>query len=260
MIRLATFSTTALALSLSTAAAAPALGLAGDRTLIMFDTDTLAVTGTMEAQGVERLHGLDLRSSDNSVIGVTGDNRIVTIDPSTGETAELSVMDTALTAGDMPVIVDVNPMADRLRLMSGTTNHRVNMDTGEVTVDGALNWTEDDANSEAVPMVVASGYTNSHGKPEATAMYNIDAGLGALLQQIAPNDGTLATIGLLNAGASGNTMAFDVQGDADGNNMAWLLTGNALYSVDLETGTTIEKGPIERAEGDIRDFAVLPAM
>lgn len=41
---------------------------------------------------------------------------------------------------DGPVAMDFNPMADKLRLMSGTTNHRINTDTGETTVDGALHF------------------------------------------------------------------------------------------------------------------------
>lgn len=259
MFRIAAFSTSALALSLTAAAAATGVGLTDDRTLVMFDTETLEVTGTMDVEGVDRLLGIDLRPSNNTLVGVTDDMRIVTIDTATGAATELSTMDTPLEVTDMPVIVDFNPMADRLRFMTGTTNHRVNVDTGEVTVDGSLNWTAEDENSEAAPMVVAAAYINSYGTPEATAMYNIDAGLGALLQQTAPNDGTLATIGMLNVENPGEAMAFDVQTDAEGANMAWLVTNNTIHSVDLETGAATAAGTIE-AEGQIRDLAVLPAM
>ncbi len=44
--------------------------------------------------------------------------RIVTIDTATGAATDLSTMDTPLEVGDMPVIVDFNPMADRLRFMT----------------------------------------------------------------------------------------------------------------------------------------------
>ncbi|MBM3604458.1 MAG: DUF4394 domain-containing protein [Alphaproteobacteria bacterium] len=260
MFRIAAFSTSALVLSVTAAAAATGVGLTGDRTLVMFDTETLEVTGTLDAEGVDRLLGIDLRPSNNMLVGVTDDMRIVTIDPASGATTELSTMDTELPVADMPVIVDFNPAADRLRLMTGTTNHRVNVDTGEVTVDGSLNWAEGDENAEAVPNVVATGYTNSFGTPEGTAMYNIDAGLGALLQQTSPNDGVLETIGMLNVENPGAAMAFDVQGDAEGNNMAWLVTSNTIHSVDLETGAATPAGEITGVEGDIRDLTILPAM
>ncbi|RJK97314.1 DUF4394 domain-containing protein [Paracoccus aestuarii] len=260
MFRLAALSTSALALSMTAAVAATGVGLTDDRTLVMFDTETLEVTGTMEVEGVDRLLGIDMRAADNSLIGVTDDMRIVTIDTASGAATELSVMDTPLPVADQPVIVDVNPAADRLRLMTGVTNHRVNMDTGEVTADGDLNWAAEDENSEAMPMSVATGYTNSFGTPESTAMYNIDAGIGALIRQTAPNDGTLATVGMLEVAEPGAEMAFDIQGDADGNNMAWLVTGNAIYSVDLDSGMATQAGQIEGVEGQIRDLTVLPAM
>lgn len=260
MFRIAAYSTTALALSLSAAAAAPAIGLAGDRTLVMFDTESLEVTGMMEVEGVTRLHGIDLRPANNTLVGVTDDNRIVTIDPATGAATDLSTMDTELPATDAQVVVDFNPAADRLRLMTGTTNHRVNVDTGEVTVDGNLVFEAGDANEAAEPMVVAVAYINSFGQPEETAMFDIDAGLGALLQQTSPNDGILATIGDLGIAEPGEMMGFDVQTTEAMENSAWLVTNNTLYSVDLETGAATEAGPIEGAEADIRDITIMPAM
>lgn len=261
MFRLAALSTSALALTVSAAAAATGVGLTDDRTLVMFDTETLEVTGTMDVEGVDRLLGIDLRPSNNTLVGVTDDMRIVTIDTATGAATDLSTMDTPLEMmDDMPVIVDFNPMADRLRLMTGTTNHRVNVDTGEVTVDGPLAWAPDDANMAAEPMIAAAAYINSYGTPEATAMYDIDAGLGALVQQTSPNDGVLATIGMLNVTDAGDNMAFDIQTDAEGMNMAWLITNNTIHSVDLETGAATAAGEITGVEGDIRDLTVLPAM
>lgn len=78
MFRIAAFSTSALALSISAAAAATGVGLTDDRTLVMFDTETLEVTGTMDVEGVDRLLGIDLRPSNNTLVGVTDDMRIVT--------------------------------------------------------------------------------------------------------------------------------------------------------------------------------------
>jgi hypothetical protein len=91
-------------------------------------------------------------------------------------------------------------------------------------------------------------------------MYDIDAGLGALVRQTAPNDGTLATVGMLGIAEATKPMVFDIQTTEDGTNTAWLVTNNVLHSVDLETGAATAQGAIEGAEGAIRDFAVLPAM
>ncbi|MDB5615715.1 MAG: hypothetical protein JWQ22_3368, partial [Devosia sp.] len=51
--------------TLATAAyAAPAVGLVGGTTLVMFDTETRAVSGTMEVTGVDGLAGIDVRPAD----------------------------------------------------------------------------------------------------------------------------------------------------------------------------------------------------
>lgn len=260
MFRIAAFSTTALTLSMTAAIAAPAIGRVGDKTIVMFDTETLEVSGTMDVTGVDSLLGFDLRPADNTLVGVTPDMVIVTIDTATGEATELSTMDTALPVADQPVIVDFNPMADRLRFMTGTTNHRVDVDTGAVTVDGSLDWQDGDMHAGETPMIAAAAYINSFGTPESTAMYNIDSTIGGLIQQVAPNDGTLAAIGTLGLDAASSNYAFDVQSTDGIDNMAWLVNGTTLYSVDLETGAATMTGEIAGVDGMIRDIAILPAM
>jgi hypothetical protein len=240
--------------------AAPAVGLVGDKTLVMFDTETRAVSGMMDVSGVDRLVGIDLRPNNGTLVGVTPDNTVVTIDTSTGAATVLSKMNVPLTIGTDPVIVDFNPAADRLRFMTGTTNHRVNVDTGEVTVDGSLAYEMGDMHAGEAPAIVAAAYINSYGKPEKTAMYDIDATIIALIKQTSPNDGTLAAVGKLGIAAPSASYAFDVQTTSDMQNMAWLVNGAMLYAVDLETGAATEKGMIKDAGGDIRDIAILPAM
>ena len=237
-----------------------ALGLIGDRTLAMIDTTTAAITDSVEVQGVTRLLGIDYRPGTGTLIGVTDTQAIVEIDPATGSTTQLSQMNTLLAIPEgAAVIVDVNPAADRLRFMSGTSNHRVNMETGEVTVDGALNFDPADANAAATPMVVAVAYSNSYGKPEKTAMYDIDAGLNALLQQTAPNDGTLATIGSLGVALDG-PVAMDIATTADGTNTAYVAALGGLHLLDLATGTVSGTKPITGTDQPIRDITILPTM
>lgn len=254
----------ALAYGLSTfalagaASAQMAVGLTGDKTLVMIDTAKGTAGKTVEVSGVDRLHGIDVRPKDQMLYGVASDGTIVTIDPATGKATKGVKLETSIPAG-VGAVVDFNPAADKLRFM-GTdgTNLRADVDTGKVTTDGSLIFVKEDMHAGETPNVVGAAYTNSHGKPEKTAMYDIDATIGALIQQVAPNDGTLKAIGKLGIGAA-KTYAFNVATTADGKNTAWLVADNALYTVDLATGKATAAGKIEAA-GMIRDITVLPAM
>ncbi len=138
---------------------------------------------------------------------------------------------------------------------SDGTNLRANVDDGMVTVDGKLNFDPADANAAATSNVVAVAYTNSVGKPEATKMYDIDTALG-LLQQTTPNDGILASRGAL--GITGDTYAFDISSTADLVNTAYLVSGTAVYTVDLEAGATTKLSDLSGIDGAVRDIAILP--
>lgn len=259
-IRFALIASAAFAAMASTAFSAPVLGLTGDKTLVMFDTEKPAVTKTMEVTGVDKLVGIDYRPGNKTVIGVTPDHRIVTVNLESGAATDLAKMDKMLTMTEAPVVVDFNPMADRLRFMSGTTNHRVHPDTGAVTVDGTLAFEDGDMHKGEVPNIVAAAYTNSIGKPEKTAMFNIDATIGALVQQTKPNDGTLKAIGKLGLKDKPATYAFDIQGMEGGENTAYLAANKMLYTVNLETGAAAAVGAITGTDNEVRDIAVLPAM
>jgi hypothetical protein len=235
--------------------AAPAVGLVGGTTLVMFDTESLEVSGTMDVTGVDGLAGIDVRPADQMLYGVSLAGEVVTIDTATGAATVKSTLSEMLPSFE-GAIVDFNPMADRLRLMATDgTNHRVNVDDGMVTVDGSLAYEAGDMHEGETPAVVAAAYINSIGKPEATAMYDIDATIAALVQQVSPNDGTLAAIGKL--GVEGSAYAFDISSTEDLTNTAYLVADNVLHTVDLETGTATEVGAIE-AEGTISDIAILP--
>jgi hypothetical protein len=86
-------------------------------------------------------------------------------------------------------------------------------------------------------------------------MYDIDATIAALIQQVSPNDGTLKAIGKL--GVEGSTYAFDIAATEDLTNTAYLVIDNVLHTVDLQSGTAEAWGPIEGVDGMITDIAVL---
>lgn len=252
---LAVLSVAALTLATGAAVAAPAVGLVGGTTLVTFDTETLAVSGTVEVTGVDGLAGIDVRPADKLLYGVSLTGEVVTIDTASGAATVKSTLSEKLPSFE-GAIVDFNPMADRLRLL-GTdgTNHRVNPDDGAVTVDGSLAYIAGDMHEGETPAIVAAAYINSIGKPEATAMYDIDATIAALIQQAPPNDGTLKAIGKL--GVEGSSYAFDISATEDLTNTAYLVVDNTLHTVDIATGVATAVGAIEGVDGMITDIAVL---
>lgn len=237
-----------------------AIGLSGDKMLHVIDTSSAMVTESMEVTGVDRLLGIDLRPSNGQLIGVTDTFEIVEIDPETGAATVISTMDKELPIeGDAPVIVDFNPMADKLRFMSGTTNHRVDIESGAVTVDGSLAFEEADMHAGEAPAIVAAAYINSFGKPESTAMYDIDSTIVALIRQTSPNDGTLAAVGKLGLEGAEH-YAFDIATDAEGTNTAWLVAAGQLHTVSLDDGSVQESWDIEGADGAmLRDITFMTA-
>lgn len=257
LARLAAGSAAMLAITAG-AAAAPAVGLVGDRTLVFFDTDNPEVSRSVEVSGVERLAGIDMRPADGMVYGLAADGTLVTIDLDSGAATAGARLSTMLPDG-VTAAVDFNPAADRLRVMgSDGTNLRVHPDTGETTTDGALNFEAGDPSAEMETAIVATAYTNSFGKPETTAMYDVHAA-GLFIRQTAPNDGTMKTIGSLGIGGADH-FALDVQTTEDGTNTAWLAAGGALYTVDVESGAATKIGDIAGLDGTLRDITILPAM
>ena len=243
------------ALGTAASLAAPAVGLSGGNTLVMFDTETLEVSGSVEITGVDDLAGIDVRPADKMLYGVSQAGEIVTINTASGEATVTHALSEELPSF-RNAIVDFNPMADRLRLMATNgTNFRVNPDDGAVTVDGSLAFEDGDMHAGETPAIVAAAYTNSFGKPEATAMYDIDAAIVALIQQTAPNDGTLAAVGKLGIEGADN-YAFDIATTEDLTNTAYLVAASTLYTVDLGTGAATEVGTIEGGDS-FSDIAIL---
>jgi hypothetical protein len=162
-------------------------------------------------------------------------------------------------ASNATITVDFNPVADRLRVIgSDGSNLRINVDDGKVTKDSDLKYAEADANKGKAPKIVAGAYTNSMKGAKETTLYDIDAS-GVVVRQAPPNDGVLNTVGQLGMNAP-DVVAFDILADAQGGNAGWLMAGNTLYRVDLQSGKATEAAKIEGVSGQVRDIAVLPKM
>ena len=232
-------------------------GLWGDKMLAHIDTKAMKVSKMVDLD--TPLLGIDVRPSDGKLYGVTADGSIVTVDVMTGKTTKKSQLSEKVTAG-MAVSIDFNPVADRMRLISADgTSLRINVEDGKATVDGKLKYAEADAMKASTPKAGAAAYTNSFAGTKETVLYDIDVASGTLVKQAPPNDGILNTVGKLGITIDG-PVAFDIQSDGKGGNMAWLIAGTTLYSIDLATGAAKSAGQIAGLKAGLKDMAVLPAM
>jgi hypothetical protein len=227
----------------TTAEAGWLVGLVDGKTIVTIDPGSRKVTAKANIKGAAAILAIDVRPADGMLYGVASDGTIVTIDAKTGQASMKSKLSETLKPG-VTVTVDFNPVADRMRLMgSDGTSLRVNVDDGKVTVDGSHKYKEGDPNAGKTPRIVAGAYTNSFKGTQATALYDIDAATGALVTQNPPNDGVLNTVGTLGIPWNG-PVAFDIV-PANETNSAWLVAGDALYTVDLKTGKAAMAGKIQ---------------
>jgi hypothetical protein len=229
------------------------VGLVGGNTLVTIDPATRKVATKVDIKGANgSVAGFDVRPADGMLYVITSDGTIGTVDVKSGLITRKSKLSQPWKAGT--TTIDFNPVADRLRVMSSEgVNARVNVDDGQVTVDGGHKYKDGDVNAGKKPKVIAGAYSNSKKGATATTLYNIDATTGALVTQAPPNDGTLNTVGPLGI-ALNEPVAFNIVADGEGNN-AWLTMGGNLYSVALDSGKATLVGKFEGLTGRLKDIA-----
>ena len=137
------------------------IALTGDDKLIAFDTNRPGQTTKIEITGTDApLLGIDTRPSNGVIYGITTQDTIYTINPSTGAATKISTLSEPFT-GTTVSGFDFNPVADRLRLVGDNDqDFRINVETGAVIVDGDLKFAIGDENEGANPRVTAAAYTN----------------------------------------------------------------------------------------------------
>lgn len=238
----------ALAL-LALAAAAPAHAaslhaLTGDGKLVAIDPATrkagraVAVTG---AGG--KVLAIAMRPSDGKLYGVTDRNQLVTIDAKTGRATTGATLDKPVVAGGR-VAINFNPTVDRLRIVGiDGTNHRANVDNGQVTVDGGLKYAPGTPLSGTAPSLAAAAYTNHAAGAKETALYTIDALLGQINLQAPPNEGVQQPKKQV-AGGLPRLIGFDILTDASGANAGYLLADGKLWGVAVADLALTELGPV----------------
>jgi sugar lactone lactonase YvrE len=231
--------------------------LVGDDTLAMVDVKAAKVTKSMKISGASgKIVGIDVRPADGMLYALAVDGTLYTVD-ATGKATQKSKLEKTLADGVMGT-VDFNPVADRLRVIgSDGTNLRVNVDDGKVTTDGKLAFAEKDMHKGEMPKIVAGAYTNSMKGAKETVLFDVDATIGALIKQTPPNDGVLNAVGKF--GVTASSYAFDIATMGD-KNEGYLMAGDTLYTVSLETGKATLVTKIAGVTGAVRDIAVMPAM
>ena len=241
--------------------------------LITFDRASPMLATAMNVTGLqsgEVLIGIDIRpggATPGQLYGLGSSGRLYTLDPSTAmatlkSTLSADPADTTspfTTLSGMQYGVDFNPVVDRLRIVSDNgLNLRVNVDTGAVTTDGALN----------VGGTVRTGvgdvaYTNSFASTCRTTLYYLDPNTDKLLTTSDPNNGVVTEVGPLGVNASALS-AFEISTAPDGTNTATaaLTVGNAtnIYTINLATGAATMNGMVTglSANEQIRGLALAP--
>lgn len=218
---------------------------AGNQLVFSSTGDVAEVDHTVPVLGLGEgaaLVGIDVRPSNGVLYGVTAGGQVVTIDPGSGFATPLG----APIPGFAPsggVGFDFNPMADALRIVTGTQNYRVNATTGALAnmggPDTPLTYTAGDRNAGVTPDASGAAYTNSTRGlplPTATALFDIDEATNSVVQQVPANDGTLVTKGRLHLDATA-VNGFDVS--PTGAAFAVLdapEAGPSLWRIDTATG------------------------
>ncbi|MGH3086485.1 MAG: DUF4394 domain-containing protein [Rubrobacteraceae bacterium] len=255
--------------------------LTNDDVLLEFDgnnPNNVERTDITGLRGNESLVGIDFRPSNavgatpgtvGALYGVGDKSNIYIIDEDTGAAERVSQLNDSETGDRLDLMgnnfgVDFNPTVDRLRIVSNTEqNLRVNVDNGDTIVDGDLSYVEGDQNEGENPGVTAVAYTNN--QPTAiggsTELYDIDASLDILAQQVDANAGDLATIGPLGENVKMIT-GFDVVTTTLDGDQAFAalqrkgVKASGFFSVNLDTGEVSSMGRIDGPRTKVNGLAI----
>lgn len=213
----------------------------------------------------DKLIGIDMRSSNGKLYGLSAGGTLYTIDTATGAGTKVGTGKVTLPAGS-DYGFDFNPVVDRIRVVSdGGSNLRVHPDTGNqvdadpakegVQGDGDLVYADGDAAAGQKGKIAGAAYTYSKTSKTATTNFAIDSARSALVTQgsregvtppVSPNTGKLFTVGELGVKLEGK-VGFDISWK-DNTAFATFKRAGAsqaeLWLIDLVTGRASSLGKI----------------
>lgn len=244
-----------LALVATAASAATLVGLTDDNKLVSIDTVKRTAVAGKKIQSADKILGIDQRPADGKLYGLTASGTLVTIDPKTGAATGAARLADKFDYGAKPV-VDFNPLADRLRVVTPTHNLRIHVETGQVFVDKPLSWHAKEAQAGKPAQIAAGAYTNSFAGTKETDLYHLDTVGGAFVLQSPPNDGLLTVKGPMGVTPS-KSAVFDIQNLGEVNkNVGLMIADGTLYEVNIENGKATSKGAIKGLPKNLVDIAV----
>jgi hypothetical protein len=247
-----------------------AYALTSTGTLIQFDTSKPAtIVGQVTLSGLasgQTLVQMDYRPADGTLYGITSDDKLATVDPTTG--AVTLVDSTPFTTSTLasPAIA-WDPHSDELRVITTQYNLRVNPDGTLNTTATQTGFAGGDANSSKTPQLVAIAYSNHVANAASTTLYGLDLTTQSLVQMGDANagstasvdSGTVHTIGATGVSFSANA-GFNIE-IAHGTAYAVLQQSGssaALYTIDLSTGAATSVGPIGNGTLTVIALVIVP--
>lgn len=237
------------------------VGLTTDNRLICFEEnrpgsarDLSTISGLTTDTSVL---SIDYRPANGELYGLGNSGGIYTINVTTGAATKRSTLNVS-GPGVTPVPltgtrfgIDFNPVPDRLRIVSDTgQNLRVDVTSGDTTVDGTLTYTAPPAAPVAATGVVGAAYTNNDADPNTvTTLYDVDSNLDQVAIQAPPNNGILNPVGKLGVDTTSvaeadiySTIRGGTTVDVDG--YAVLTVGGraSFHELNLFTGKATSRG------------------
>ena len=240
-----------------------AIGLAGDRTLVRFDTERPRDARRLgQVRGLDRadreLAGIDYRVQDGKLYGVGRGGGVYSIHPGTRRATRFAQLSIALEGTHFGV--DFNPAANALRVVSDTgQNLRQPFATPAApTVADARLTTPPTVGTTTG--VTGAAYTNNDLDPAtATTLYDLATATNQVVIQSPANAGTLAPTGTTTVDLVGDT-GFDIYSKVRKGQAVELfpyaVNGGRLYDVELFTGQLEDAGRIGRGDLQVVDIAI----
>lgn len=213
-------------------------------------TSFTRVARLQETGGNGNFIGIDFRRTDNKLYALTDEGNLYTVALGTGALTKVSTLSPVFNGGYQS-LMDFNPMVDAIRLIDSEENNYavVKGATGilnTTAVQTSLTYPAPDVNAGKDPNIACGAYTNNVAGATVTIIYGIDYGLDTFWTippavaggPSATGGGLLQTIGnlvtptgqRLNFGATADC---DVFTNANGVNFLVGISGNTLFSIDL---------------------------
>jgi Domain of unknown function (DUF4394) len=238
------------------------VGLAGDHTLVRFDTRRPGSAKTLgDVRGLaaadQDLVGIDYRVQDGKLYGVGRGGGVYSIDPRSLQATLFGQLTIPLEGESFGV--DFNPAANALRVVSDTGQNlrQPFAAPGATVADGSLTTPPTPGTTTGV---TGAAYTNNDLDPTtATTLFDLATATDDVVLQSPANAGTLSATGKAGVDLTGDT-GFDIYSEVRGGKAVELLpyavNGGRLYDVSLLNGQLEDAGRIGKGDLVVTDLAI----